>query len=84
MPKYPTPENEGHYWAKLKLADNPDNNSVNWEVVQVFDNIMRPWCEADLEGGEHMMVSVPGVSGGQLLDAFVWGPFIPMPPDLKQ
>lgn len=47
MTAYPTPDREGHWWAKLKLAENPDDNSTGWEVVQVFDNIMRPWCEAD-------------------------------------
>lgn len=83
MGKHPIPELEGHYWAKLKLADNPDDNSVNWEVVQVFDNISRPWCEADIETGECMMVSVPGLSKSQRIDAFVWGPQVAMPDELK-
>lgn len=74
MSDYPTPETEGHYWAKLRLADNSDHNSVDWEVVQVFDNIMRPWCEADIESGECMMAHVPGIEQGYPLDAFVWGP----------
>ena len=82
--KYPTPQVEGHYWAKLKLADNPDDNSSDWEVVQVFDNMLRPWCEADIEGGECMMASVPGIEGGQRIDAFVWGPAIPRPRELDQ
>ena len=72
----PTPEQPGHYWAKLRLADNPDDNSVDWEVVQVFDNILRPWCEADIETGECMMASVPGILSAYPLDAFVWGPLI--------
>ena len=76
---YPTPETEGHYWAKLRLAEDPDHNSVNWEVVQVFDNIPRPWCEADIETGECMMVHVPGIEQSQALDAFVWGPPVPVP-----
>ncbi len=80
---YPTPEVEGHYWAKLRLAENPDHNSASWEVVQVFENIQRPWCEADLETGECLMVSVPGIEGGQLVDAFVWGPPVVMPLELK-
>lgn len=81
--KYPTPEQEGHYWAKLKLAENPDNNSPDWEVVQVFDNILRPWCAADIETGECMLVFVPGIEESQLLDAFIWGPFVPKPEDLS-
>jgi hypothetical protein len=80
---HPLPAHEGHYWAKLKLADNPDNNSADWEVVQVFDNILRPWCEADIETGECMMASVPGVQGCQPLDAFVWGPSISKPEELR-
>lgn len=82
MTKYPTPTEEGHYWAKLKLAEEPDNNSVDWEVVQVHDNIMRPWCEADIETGECMMVMVPGIERGQLIDAFVWGPAVIKPKEL--
>ena len=74
--KHPTPEHPGHYWAKLRLADDPDHNSVDWEVVQVFDNIMRPWCEADIETGECMLAHVPGTSNPYPLDAFVWGPSI--------
>lgn len=83
MGRYPTPEHEGHWWAKLKLADNPADNSSQWEVVQVWDNILRPWCEADIETGECMMVSVPGLEGSQLIDAFVWGPPVPKPEGLS-
>lgn len=83
MIKYPVPEDEGHYWAKLKLADNPNDNSVVWEVVQVFDNCQRPWCEADIETGEVMMASVPGVKDPQRIDAFVWGPRVEQPAELK-
>ena len=83
MSTYPTPEQEGHFWAKLKLTDNPDHRSVDWEVVQVWDNIPRPWCEADIETGECMMASVPGVEGGHTLDAFVWGPAVYKPVTLK-
>lgn len=73
--KYPTPAREGHWWAKLRLHDNPDLNSVNWEVVQVFDN--------NGEGNERYMASVPGVEGGQPIDAFVWGPPVHLPEGLK-
>lgn len=81
--KYPVPTTEGHYWAKLKLADNPDDNSPDWEVVYVFDNISRPWCEAEIESGECQMVSVPGLEGANAVDAFVWGPEVIKPKDLK-
>ena len=79
---YPTPDREGHYWAKLRLADNPDHNTHTWEVVFVFDNIMRPWCEADIESGECQMVSVPGMEASQLIDAFIWGPRVEIPQEL--
>lgn len=83
MSKYPTPEREGHYWAKLKLAENPDDNSPDWEVVLVFDNILRPWCEADIESGECQLASVPGIAKSQRIDAFVWGPRIDRPKELS-
>lgn len=83
MSRYPTPEREGHWWAKLKLAENPDHNSSDWEVVQVFDNILRPWCEADIETGECMMAHVPGLEQSQPLDAFIWGPPVHKPEDLR-
>ena len=80
---YPTPTGEGHFWAKLKLAANPDHNSHTWEVVFVFENIAKPWCEADIETGEHLMASVPGIEGAQPIDAFVWGPPVTLPSDLR-
>lgn len=73
MARFPTPAREGHFWAKLKLHDNPDLNSVNWEVVQVFEN------GGDPKGPEFHMASVPGIEGGQRLDAFVWGPPVHKP-----
>lgn len=76
MTRYPTPNLEGHWWAKLKLHDNPDLNSVDWEVVQVFDN--------NGEGDEAFMVSVPGIEGGQRIDAFVWGPAVHLPEGLRR
>lgn len=81
--KYPTPEREGHWWAKLKLAED-GHKSVQWEVVQVFDNIMRPWCEADIETGECMMAHVPGIEQSYPLDAFAWGPSVHLPPELER
>jgi len=75
---YPTPAREGHWWAKLRLADQPEGedwNSPDWEVVQVYDN--------NGEGDEAMMAFVPGVDRPQLLDAFVWGPAVAKPEGLK-
>lgn len=77
MSPYPTPTREGHWWAKLRLADNPDNNSTDWEVVQVFEN-----GGVDPQGPEYYMASVPGIEGGQRLDAFVWGPPVQRPAEL--
>lgn len=76
MGKFPTPAAEGHFWAKLRLAENPDDNSINWEVVQVFDN--------NGEGDEAYMASVPGIARGQRLDAFVWGPEVTKPSELGE
>lgn len=79
MAKYPTPAGEGHFWAKLKLADEPEGedwNSTGWEVVQVFDN--------NGEGEEAFMVAVPGVQRSQRLDAFVWGPAVRLPEELRR
>lgn len=74
MSKFPTPAGEGHWWAKLKLHDDPELNSVDWEVVQVFDN--------NGEDAEAFMVSVPGIERSQRIDMFVWGPPVPMPREL--
>ena len=68
---YPTPNREGHYWAKLVRPTDPDLCSTNWEVVQVFDN----------NGGEFRAFS-PGVEGSQSLDAFQWGPRVVKPAGL--
>lgn len=76
MTRYPTPDREGHWWAKLKLAENEDDNSVDWEVVQVFDNNGPPGSV------EEFMASVPGIERGQRLDAFIWGPPVHKPPEL--
>lgn len=85
MSPYPTPEREGHWWAKLRLHDNPDLRSVDWEVVQVFENMSGDPCEADVERGYlKWMASVPGIEGGQPLDAFVWGPPVHRPEELRR
>jgi hypothetical protein len=59
MAAYPTPDREGHFWAKLKLHDNPDLNSVGWEVVQVFENCSGDLCEADIERGAYKWAAHP-------------------------
>lgn len=82
--RYLTPAREGHWWAKLKLHENPDLRSVDWEVVQVFENALGDLCEADIERGEQKwMVSVPGIEGGQPIDAFAWGPPVHKPEELR-
>lgn len=76
--KYPTPTQPGHWWAKLRLANQPSNedwNSPDWEVVQVFDN--------NGDGDEAYMAFVPGVPIPQVLDAFVWGPEVLKPDELS-
>lgn len=78
MSTYPTPAREGHWWAKLRLAENPDDRSVDWEVVQVFDNNGPPGSD------EEYMASVPGIERSQPLDAFVWGPPVHKPPELDR
>ena len=77
MSPYPTPAREGHWWAKLEAHESRDLLSVDWEVVQVFDNNGPP---GDIE---EFMVSVPGIEGGQRLGAFVWGPPVHRPAELE-
>ena len=71
--KPPTPDQEGHYWAKLvhphEMPEGEDWASPDWEVVQVNDN--------NGTGDDQWRVHVPGIEQGQLLDAFIWGPKIP-------
>jgi len=76
--KYPTPEREGHWWAKLCLHDEPDLNSVDWEVVQVWDNNGN-----ERNGAPPFLVHVPGVQESQPLDHFIWGPPVHKPHELK-
>ncbi|KEP71748.1 hypothetical protein DL1_00040 [Thioclava dalianensis] len=70
MPKHPTPNRPGHYWAKLvhptRMPEGEDWASTDWEVVQVNDN--------NGEGDERLSVSVPGIEPGQWIPDFVWGP----------
>lgn len=68
--KHPTPNDEGHFWAKLIHPCNEpageDWKSSRWEVVQVNDN--------HGEGEEKFSVSVPGIEPVQWREDFVWGP----------
>ena len=72
---YPTPDHEGHFWAKLihptRMPENEDWKSLYWEVVQVNDNNGEPGTD------EEFSVSVPGISPCQWIPDFVWGPEIP-------
>jgi hypothetical protein len=73
MSKFPTPTEEGHYWAKLvqpyKMPDGEDWLSGRFEVVQVYDN--------NGTGEDQWRVAMCGIERGQLIDAFVWGPKVP-------
>lgn len=75
---YPTPNKEGHFWARLVRPNQPageDWAAQDWEPVTVFDN--------NGEGNEAWGVFVPGIDRTQWLDAFEWGPEIVKPADLK-
>ena len=71
--RYPTPDHEGHFWAKLirpsRMPVGEDWRSSDWEVVQVYDN--------NGEGDEAFGVFVPGVRVVQWIPDFVWGPEVP-------
>lgn len=70
---HPTPTKEGHYWAKLltpqEMPVTEDWVSVDYEVVQVFDN--------NRDGENRFGAFVPGIEPSQPLNAFKWGPRIP-------
>ena len=82
MPKYPTPDHEGHWWAKLvhptRMPEGEDWASVDWEVVQVFDNNGPPGDP------EEFGVHVPGVRYVQWVQDFVWGPEVLRPAELSR
>ena len=73
MARYPTPDHEGHWWAKLihprEMPAGEDWKSCDWEVVQAIDN--------NGEGDEAWLVFVPGIGVGQWVPDFVWGPEVP-------
>lgn len=78
MKKYPTPDREGFFWAKLVhpsgMPEGEEWQSVDWEVVQVFDN--------NGEGDERWGVSVPGISPMQCILDFIWGMEVMRPKEL--
>lgn len=82
MPRYPSPSNPGHYWAKLvhpsRMPEGEDWASVDWEVVQVFENCI------DRDDPEYLGVHVPGVKFAQWVPDFLWGPAVLMPADLRR
>jgi len=72
MKGYPTPSRPGFFWAKLihpsRMPEGEDWRSVNWEVVDVFEN------GGDPAGPQFLGVFVPGVAVMQWVPDFVWGP----------
>lgn len=79
MSKYPPPNREGHFWAKLvhpfNQPEGEDWKSITWEVVAVWDN--------NGEGDEIFTVHVPGIGPSQWIPDFIWGPEVIKPVDLK-
>ena len=74
---YPTPTKPGFYWAKWRIADQDDAMTEEyesylpcnkWGVVDVFENCL------DTSVAEYLRVHIPGVSDGQSLENFFWGP----------
>jgi hypothetical protein len=81
MTKHPTPEKPGFYWAQWRIADDgtQDNGDLpppgTWEVVDVFEN------NDDVTDAAHLRVHVSGVSRGQSIENFFWGPGPLAPPN---
>lgn len=70
--QYPTPTEEGFYWAKWRIAEDGSTTwikdtppSLKWEVVEVW----QPSGERD-----QFSVNVSGEEKLQSLDNFFWGP----------
>lgn len=76
--RYPTPNHEGFFWAKLvhpsKMPAGEDWASFDWEVVQVTDN--------NGEGDETWGVFVGGIGPTQWIPDFIWGPEVFKPEGL--
>ncbi len=73
MSKYPPPDREGYYWAKLvhpsKMPEGEDWASPDWEIVEVCNNNVD-----DPEDDEHWIIFVPGIGPPQWWKDFIWGP----------
>jgi hypothetical protein len=74
------PTKPGFYWA-LWLTAAPGTHegdeltpASDWEVVEVWENVLGDPCEADASFGvQKFGVSVPGVRETQWLENFKWG-----------
>lgn len=83
MAKYPMPDKESHYWAKLvhptRMPAGNDWKSVDWEVVQTMRNHDG---SSGHDPNEEWGVLVPGVGPMQWAVDFIWGPMVALPPEL--
>jgi hypothetical protein len=74
MPRYETPVEPGHYWAKLvhpsSMPEGEDWKSFDWEVVQVNINDYA----GKVGEPEYLVVAVPGIGPTQWVEDFIWGP----------
>ena len=79
--KYPTPNHEGFFWAKLvhpsEMPESEDWKSFDWEIVEVHDN------NGSEEDGEKWGVFVGGIGPTQWVQDFIWGPEVIRPKELK-
>lgn len=73
------PSKPGFYWALwTNAADGTKEGdqltpAQEWEVVEVWENLLGEPCEADTyHGVEKWAVSVCGVEQTQWLDNFIW------------
>ena len=73
------PTKPGFYWARWMTATKDTfegdilTPAPNWEVMDVWENVIGTPCDADKEAGiEKFRVSVPGVRESQVLDNFQW------------
>jgi hypothetical protein len=74
--KVNTPTKAGFYWARWMTAAEGTHEgdeltpAHNWEVVEVWENVIGDPCEADR--CEKFAVAVPGVREAQWLENFRW------------
>lgn len=73
------PQETGYYWAKWQIATDETfegdelTPAVEWEIVQVNDNMFCWEDYTDEQDPERLSVSIPGVREVQWRDCFVWG-----------